>query len=127
MKAAEGDWNSVAGRRTSKPSREWVWLAGLLVVAGLSLRLLSLDQSLWIDEAGSIAQASAADFLANARHDVHPPLYFAILRFGLRFTSSFALLRLFSVVCGLGIVAIAIAAFRKSTPAMLVAGAVAVA
>lgn len=95
---------------------------GFLAAVAVTLRLIGLDHSLWIDETGSLAQAAAPDFWANARHDVHPPLYFALLRLGLMFTPSFVALRLFSVVCGLTLVALAAWALRASLHAMLVAG-----
>jgi hypothetical protein len=98
-----------------------------LVMLAVALRVMGLDRSLWIDEAGSLAQASAPDFWAIARHDVHPPLYSALLRLGLKLTSSVVALRLFSVACGLGTVVLAAVALRKSVHAMLVGGFVAAA
>ncbi len=77
-----------------------------ILVFAAAVRLAGLDKSLWIDEAGSYMQATARDFLASARAYDHPPLYFALLRIGLRCTTSFTLLRLFSVGCGLASVAL---------------------
>jgi|GEM_PF-5321054 Predicted membrane protein len=78
------------------------WTILLLAAA---LRLLGLDKSVWLDEASSLHQAMAPDFLASARAYDHPPLYFALLRAGLHLTDSYTVLRLFSVACGLGAVA----------------------
>lgn len=92
-----------AAVRPQALTRVLVPLAILLFAA--AMRLAGLDKSLWIDEASSYYQATAPGFMAAARNYDHPPLYFALLRIGLRFTQSFALLRLFSVVCGLAGVA----------------------
>ena len=61
------------------------WLAPLTITTlGAALRFFQLDgQSLWLDEAISWRFASAESFsalLAEVRTDVHPPLYFALLR-----------------------------------------------
>lgn len=90
----------------------------------MTLRLIGLDHPLWIDETGSLAQATAPDFWATARHDVHPPLYFALLRLGLELTPSFVALRLFSVACGLALVTLTAWTLRASFHAVLVAGLV---
>ncbi len=79
------------------------WAILLLAAA---LRVLGLEKSVWLDEASSLYQATASDFLASARSYDHPPLYFALLRAGLHLTDSYTLLRLFSVACGLGAVAL---------------------
>jgi hypothetical protein len=89
---------------------------------GLGLRLLNLTNSLWLDEAGSLSQASASNFWAAARLDVHPPLYFLLLRLGLRFTHSFAILRLFSVLCGVAPIALVLVFLRRKPVAATVLG-----
>ncbi len=89
---------------------------------GLGLRLLNLTDSLWLDEAGSLSRASASDFWTAARSDVHPPLYFLLLRLGLKFTHSFAILRLFSVLCGVGLIALVLVLFRRKPVAATVLG-----
>ena len=96
--------------RVVPPARTSAWLdwaapAAILLLAA-AMRLAGLDKSLWLDEAGSLAQAGAADFIATARDYDHPPLYFALLRAGLQMTPSFPVLRLFSVACGVGAVAV---------------------
>ncbi len=49
----------------------------------------------------------------TARLDVHPPLYFLLLRLGLRLTHSFAMLRLFSVLCGVALIALVLVLLRR--------------
>jgi hypothetical protein len=77
-----------------------------ILTLATALRLDGIDKSIWLDEVSSYLQATGADFVATARNYDHPPLYFALLRAGLRVTRSFTLLRLFSVACGVGAVAI---------------------
>lgn len=110
----------------SESGRFW-FVVILLSAVALGLRLPNLNQSLWIDEAGSLAQATASDFTAASRGDVHPPLFGAMLRLGLKITPSIAVLRLFSVACGLGLLALAAIALRRSPAAVVVAGAIIVA
>lgn len=99
---------------------------GVLVLVALGLRLQGLRGSLSVDEAWAAAMITAPDFWAVAKSDVHPPLYYCLLRAAQHLTTSFAGLRLFSVGCGLGLVALAIGSFRKM-PAGAVAAASAVA
>ena len=69
---------------------------GAIVLLALGLRAYRLDaQSLWADEGNSAALAGR-DLLTIARdaaHDIHPPLYYYLLHFWVRFlgTSEFAL------------------------------------
>jgi Dolichyl-phosphate-mannose-protein mannosyltransferase len=83
----------------------WAVPAGILAFAA-AMRLVGIDKSLWLDEASSYVQATALDFVATARNYDHPPLYFALLRMGLHATHAFPILRLFSVACGVGAVAV---------------------
>lgn len=62
---------SLEGRST-RP-RWYLPLSASLLAIGLGIRLLNLNGSLWLDEAGSLSQASASDFWLAARSDVHPP------------------------------------------------------
>jgi hypothetical protein len=95
----------------------------LVVIAAIGLRLLGLDRSLSVDEAWTVAQAAAPDFWTTAQNDVHPPLYYFLVRCGLKITPSFIGLRLFSVGCGLGLLVLAILPFCKRPAAAVVAGA----
>lgn len=95
----------------------------LLISAALGLRLLGLGRSLTVDEAWTVAQSAAPDFWNTAKHDVHPPFYYFAVRLVQKITPSFTALRLFSVGCGLGLLALAIGSFRKTPAAAVVAGA----
>lgn len=97
-------------------------LGGGVALLCLLLRIPALAVSLWIDEAGSLAQASAAEFWRAARQDVHPPLYYLLLRGELSFTASIPLLRLPSVLAGLGLALGAAWCCRFSRVAAIAAG-----
>ena len=85
----------------------YTWLVpGAILLLAVLLRILGLNKSLWIDEAGSYFQATANDFIGTARNYNHPPLYYGILRLETYFTHSYAVLRLFSVACGTAAVAL---------------------
>ena len=54
----------------------------LVLVLGLALRLISLNQSLWLDEATTalVSQMNLADFFTKFMSaDFHPPLYYLIV------------------------------------------------
>lgn len=55
----------------------------LVLIVALFLRLILLDQSLWLDEAINVVNAKNLDFLSFVSRypigDFHPPLYFALL------------------------------------------------
>src|SRR4051812_33999217 len=59
------------------------------VLAVVALRLPGLEKSLFIDEVGSYHQATAPHALDTMRHDIHPPLYFILLRFFTYWTHDF--------------------------------------
>lgn len=94
----------------------------LVLLAAIGLRLLGLDRSLTVDEAWTVSVSSAPDFWAAARKDVHPPLYYFLVRQVQALSPAFTALRLFSVGCGLGLLALAVHCFRKTPAAALVAG-----
>lgn len=77
----------------------------LTLILGLSLRLISLNQSLWLDEATTalVAKMSLSDFFTKfISNDFHPPLYYLILHFWTQmFGISEILLRIPSVLFGL--------------------------
>ena len=95
-----------------------------MFVFAIGIRLPGINASLWIDEAGSVARATAENFWATARADVHPPLYFLLLRWGLQVTNSFAILRLFSVAAGVGLVGAGIFFFRRTPVAAIALGSI---
>lgn len=80
----------------------------LVLFVGLILRLISLNQSLWLDEATSVlaAKMSITDlFIKFLPADFHPPLYYLLLKFWVSiFGSSEIALRIPSIIFGLGIV-----------------------
>jgi len=110
------------GKVTLHSSRYLALGLGVLVLAALALRLQGLNHSLSVDEAWAAAMLTSPDFWQVAKTDVHPPLYYFLLREAQHLTTSFAGLRLFSVGWGLGLVALAIGSFRKM-PAGAVAAA----
>ena len=75
---------------------------------GLVLRLISINQSLWLDEAttGIVARMSFANFFTNfLPGDFHPPLYYLIIKiWAMVFGTSEIALRLPSVIFGVATV-----------------------
>jgi uncharacterized membrane protein len=81
----------------------------LIIIAGLLIRLVSLNQSLWLDEGISIIFArslSYKDLIVNfAFGDVHPPLYYVLLKsWILAFGSAEVSARMPSVLLGVGVI-----------------------
>jgi uncharacterized membrane protein len=78
----------------------------LIILAGLLLRLISINQSLWLDEATSaiVAKMSLADiFTRFLPNDFHPPLYYLIIKYWTGvFGYSEVAIRIPSVLFGLG-------------------------
>jgi len=76
----------------------------LLLVFAAALRLYKIDaQSLWYDEGNSarIAERSVALIIAGAAGDIHPPLYYLLLKFWREvFGGNEAALRALSAACG---------------------------
>lgn len=78
----------------------------LILILGLILRLISLNQSLWLDEATTalVAKMSLPDMFSKfLPADFHPPLYYLIMKFwtGI-FGFSEVSLRIPSVIFGVG-------------------------
>lgn len=107
-----------------KPLTRFLLAAVAILAGALLLRLVNLDKSLWMDEVGSYALATAPDFIGAARADVHPPLYYALLRIGTGLTTSVPVLRLFSVLCG-GLTLVVLLRQRDRTASLLSAALVA--
>ncbi len=76
----------------------------LIILLALCLRFYRLDgQSLWADEGNSAALASRSlsTITRDAAHDIHPPLYYYLLHFWVRFFSNSEIgLRSFSALTG---------------------------
>src|SRR5436190_2640072 len=97
--------NSVTGSEVKSPGRI-LWLTIALLGFALGLRVAGIGKSLWVDEVGSYVLANSDDFMASARSDIHPPLYYTLLRGTMAVTHSPPLLRLISVGCGLLTIAV---------------------
>lgn len=79
----------------------------LILVLALILRLINLNQSLWLDEAvqAVVAQNSLAFTFEELKGDFHPPLFHLLMHFWVRiFGSSEIILRIPSVLFGVGTV-----------------------
>lgn len=88
-----------------------LWILVVLVIGGIGLRSWELTaRSLWFDEAFSwrLIQFPFGEMLDRAAADVHPPLYYVILRgWGTVFGTSLLSLRSFSVVMAGATIAVA--------------------
>lgn len=74
-----------------------------LFILSFVVRLIKLDQSLWLDEGASVmfSHLPSDQFWQSLRGDFHPPLYYLVLRFiNLYFGDNLIYLRLFSVLVG---------------------------
>lgn len=74
---------------------------GLILLLGLLVRLINLNQSFWLDEAAQVIESSRPlsrqfDIIS----DFHPPLYHLLLHFWLNFGHSEIWVRLISVIAG---------------------------
>lgn len=93
-------------KRTFIVDRKWrqALLLSALVALAVGLRLYKIDaQSLWYDEGNSarIAERSVELIIAGAAGDIHPPLYYLLLKFWRAlFGSGEAALRSLSAACG---------------------------
>ncbi|MBN1526120.1 MAG: glycosyltransferase family 39 protein [Candidatus Omnitrophica bacterium] len=75
-----------------------------VIVLAIGLRLICLDKSFQGDEFLSVQHAmkSVGDIAGNLLADAHPPLYFYLLHAVMRFPWSEEILRLLSVIAGVG-------------------------
>ncbi len=107
-------------------SRFDVALIGIIVL-GLILRCIGLRKGLWLDEWISFHQAipgSILDTIEALRSDNHTPLYFGLLHFWSRLSSSEPWLRLLSVIFdALSLITIVRWLGRQSRIASLIGGA----
>lgn len=92
--------------RTFIVNRKWRQVLPMLLLLAVAagLRLYKIDaQSLWYDEGNSarIAERSVELIIAGAAGDIHPPLYYLLLKFWrVLFGSGEAALRSLSAACG---------------------------
>ena len=81
--------------------RTIIWLLVIIIIIGVGIRSFDLTtRSLWFDEAFSwrLIQFSMPEMISRAIQDVHPPLYYLILKgWKVVFASSLLSLRSFSV------------------------------
>jgi 4-amino-4-deoxy-L-arabinose transferase-like glycosyltransferase len=107
---------SVASRLASPlASSQWVWL-GVVVVGFVAFFARSGHEPLWLDEiySFSMVQHSVTDIFRLTTTDVHPPLYYVLLRFTTRlFGDSVFALRLPSVVAATALVALGAGPVRR--------------
>ncbi len=97
-------------------ANRWIVPLGLVALA-LAVRLYRIDaHGIWFDEAHSLhmAQLSLVDMVAATAKDIHPPLYYLLLKVWLAFAgnSEFAL-RYLSVLTGILAVAVGFALGRR--------------
>lgn len=96
----------------------------LILLLGLGLRLVNLNQSLWLDEAvqAATSQMSLTGLFAELKGDFHPPLYHLFLWGWARvFGSGEISLRLPSVLFGVGAVWVVYKIRRLFTPGVSLA------
>jgi hypothetical protein len=101
------------GRRC--PGRLALWIA-VIATAALVRVVVIHARPVWKDERHTIglAQASSAEIVRSLSADVHPPLYFLVVRgWGRAFGVSAASLRGFSAVCGMAMLALLFVAGRR--------------
>lgn len=86
-------------------SKKTIWP---ILAFGLLFRLISLNQSLWLDEATTalVSKMSFADIFSKfLPGDFHPPLYYLLMKFWvLVFGTSEISLRIPSIIFGIGII-----------------------
>lgn len=82
-------------------AKEKYLLIGILIL-GLGLRLINLNQSFWLDEASQaqMSATSVSDIWFNRSVDFHPPLFYVLAHFWMQFGRSEAVLRLLPVFFG---------------------------
>ena len=74
----------------------------VILVLGLILRLIKIDQSFWLDEASQaqMSSLSVSQIWSGRQADFHPPLFYFLSHFWLQFGRSEAWLRLLPVSFG---------------------------
>jgi mannosyltransferase len=73
-----------------------------ILILGTVLRLINLNQGLWLDEAAQVllSNRSITDIIFNSSVDVHPPLSYILMHFWMIANTSDVWLRMLSVLFG---------------------------
>ncbi len=75
----------------------------LILLFGLILRVINLNQSFWLDEAAQVIESSRPlSQQLDIASDFHPPLFHLLLHFWLYLGHSEVVIRILSVILGLG-------------------------
>lgn len=93
-----------------KPKYIELWVLAFIILIGLVLRLHNISaKELWYDEAFSadIIRNSYFDVFTLSKTDVHPPLFYFVLKTWTHNVDSELMLRLPSVIFGIGLIPIA--------------------
>lgn len=73
-----------------------------IIIIGLVLRLINLNQSFWLDEAAQVIESSRRfSEQLNLVADFHPPLFHLLLHFWIKLGNSEVWIRLLSVIFGI--------------------------
>ena len=82
---------------------KWIFL---IILLSILLRIINLNQSLWLDEATQaiLSQGSIYSIISQRGVDFHPPLSYLITHFWMKIGTSDIWLRLLSVIFGVGTV-----------------------
>ncbi len=74
----------------------------LIILLGLGLRLVNLNQSLWLDEAAqaNLSSLSLSQIWFNRQADFHPPLFYILAHYWMQVSHSEVWLRLLPVMFG---------------------------
>lgn len=95
-----------------------------ILLISFLLRLISLNQSFWLDEATSatVATKSMSEILSFAKADFHPPLYYILLHLWTMVSGTSEVgIRMVSVLFGVGTVYLVYRLSKNSFAALLVA------
>ncbi len=78
------------------------YLIIIILLLGLGLRLINLNQSLWLDEAAQaiMASKSVGEIWSARQADFHPPLFYIISHYWMQVSHSEVWLRLLPVIFG---------------------------
>ena len=78
-----------------------IWL---IVILGLILRLIAIDQSFWLDEATQaiLSSKTVGFILFNRTADFHPPLFYLLSHIWININTSDIWLRLLPLTFGVG-------------------------